>query len=405
MTPKAPIPNNNLEGTTGNTSNQNRVRYNLPEYNQTQERQNNRIDNPQWRRQSQDVRYQQDYRTRGANTQQPRAYRTTGVHFNTLDETRDNMTCTRCGVRGHIRDFCSEIVFCNWCTRRSHNTVACRKYAEFVKKHPLSSSRRPSPERTNRGLQENYQATRYLPQYDYQETNPPNWNNHQNRRILPPDTQRQLEDIIRNSLQATNTGNPITNQHGNRQGDDIIQGINQQPTGTSHQSLETRFQTAGEYSNIIQTTLQRQQELTNNNQERRRQQPTIPQVNQNIIQPIRNPSEAETRYNQQIAPNRRNMDTQTETEPRPVFVNNYYTNNHTAQNPPSTTVRGEYSPQYGCLTATNVSNKGDPTTHYRYSITSQGENLQTEANKEPMAPIQRSRQKRKQTRRKQVTTT
>ena len=351
--PPAPIPNNNLEGTTGNTSNQNRVRYNLPEYNGTQERQSNRPDNPQWRGQSQDVRYQQDNRTRGAHTQQPRTEQH-WYNFNMLDETRDNMTCTRCGVRGHISDFCSERVFCNWCTRRSHNTVACRKYAEFVKKHPLSFSRRPSPHRTNRGFQENYQTTRYPPQYDYQEVNPPNWNSHQNRRILPADTQRQLES----SLQSTNTGNPITNQHRNRQRDDINQGTNQQPTGTSHQSLETRFQTAGEYSNTIQTTLQIQQEPPNNNQERRLQQPIIPQVNQNIPQPIRNPSKAGTRYNQQVALNRRNMDTQTEAEPRPVFVNNYYTNNHTAHNPSSTTVRGEYSPQYGYLTSTNVQNKG-----------------------------------------------
>ena len=384
--PAAPIPNNNLESITGNTSNQNRVRYNLPEHNQTQERQNNRMDNPQWRGQSQDVRYQQDYRTRGASTQQTRTDQQ-GYNLNTLDETRDNMTCTRCGVRGHIRDFCSEIVFCNWCTRRSHNTAACRKYAEFVKKHPLSSSRRPSPERTNRGLQDHYQTTRYPPQYDYHETNPPNWNNHQNRRTLPPDTQRQLEDIIRNSLQATNTGNSLRNQQGNKQRDEITQGTNQQPTGTSHQSLETRFQTAGEYSNIIPTTLQRQQEFVNNNQDRRQPQPTMPQVNQNTIQPIYNPHRVETGYNQQIIPNKRDMDTQTETEPRPVFVNNYYTNNHTAQNPPSTTVRGEYSPQYGGLITTNAPNKGDPTTHYRYNATIQEKDLQTVANKEPMTSI------------------
>ena len=176
----------------------------------------------------------------------------------------------------------------------------------------------------------------------------------------------------------------MTNPSRNRQNDDINQGINQIPTGTSHQSLETRFQTAGDYSNIIQTTLQRQQEPTSNDQEGRRQQTTTPHINQNIPQPIRNPPEAGNGFNQQIAANRRNRDTQTEAEPRPVFVNNYYTNNHNAQNPSTTTVRGEYSPQYGYPTTTNLQNKVDPTTHYRYNITSQGGNLLTEASKEPM---------------------
>ena len=380
--PSEPIPNNNTEGTTENTSNQNRVRYNLPQENRTQGRYGDRPDNPQWRGQTQDVRYQQDNRTRGIHTQHPRANQQ-GYNYNMLDETRDNMTCTRCGVRGHISDFCSERVFCNWCTRRSHNTVACRKYAEFVKKHPLSSSRRPSPDRTNRGFQENFQTSRYPPQYDHQDVNPLSWNNHQNRRVLPPDTQRQLENIIRNSLQVPNIDNPVTHQPGNRRSDDINQGINQAPTGTSHQSLETRFQTAGDCSNIIQTTLQRQQELTSNYQEERRQQTTTPYANQNPTQSIRNPPDIRNESSQQVAPNRRNRDTQTEAEPRPVFVNNYYTNNHNAQNPSSTTARGEYSPQYGYPTTTNLQNKVDPTTYYRYNTTSQGGRLQTEASKEP----------------------
>ena len=71
--PPVPTPNNNVENTTENTGNQNRVRYNLPEYNRTQERYGDRPDNPQWRGQPQDVRYHQDNRIRGIHTQQPRA--------------------------------------------------------------------------------------------------------------------------------------------------------------------------------------------------------------------------------------------------------------------------------------------------------------------------------------------
>ena len=67
-----------------------------------------------------------------------------------INDMTDIRLCYRCGEEGHVRKCCNTNVhceFCKWCT---HHTSVCRSYANFVRVHPMASSRRTSPAQTNR---------------------------------------------------------------------------------------------------------------------------------------------------------------------------------------------------------------------------------------------------------------
>ena len=49
---------------------------------------------------------------------------------------------------------------CDFCKTRSHATLACRTYANFVKEHPLTSSRKNTPERFHNELDVNLEVAR-----------------------------------------------------------------------------------------------------------------------------------------------------------------------------------------------------------------------------------------------------
>ena len=274
-----------------------RVRYNIPSHNTTQARQGQ----PSWRGHSQDVRSQQ-IRTSRAPINQNR--RGNPPPYPYLDETGDTLTCSRCGIRGHLIDFCTERVSCNWCHTTTHHTRVCWTYATFVRLNPLSSSRRPSPERTRGEVGPNTQQ--------YQDTNTTQPLGNQHRRTLNPETQRQLEEAIRQNIQPPNIQNQQQpHRHNTLPNNNIgsIQPPNSQretygQTTMCQPSLETRlFQAAA--------TETEQQPAREQN---RVQQPTQtrPMLNgRNIAQHTNMPY--------------RTMETQTDNEARPMVVNNYYT--------------------------------------------------------------------------------
>ena len=77
-------------------------------------------------------------------------------HINQLDLTsymqlpsgeQDGKICGKCGEQGHMKRQCTANVVCDFCKTRSHSTLACRTYANFVKEHPLTSSRKNTPEK------------------------------------------------------------------------------------------------------------------------------------------------------------------------------------------------------------------------------------------------------------------
>ena len=60
---------------------------------------------------------------------------------------QDSKICGKCGEQGHVKRQCTANVACDFCKTKSHSTLACRTYANFVKEHPLMSSRKNTPEK------------------------------------------------------------------------------------------------------------------------------------------------------------------------------------------------------------------------------------------------------------------
>ena len=60
---------------------------------------------------------------------------------------QEGKTCGKCGEQGHVKRQCRANVTCDFCKTKLHATMACRTYANFMKEHPLTSSRKNMPER------------------------------------------------------------------------------------------------------------------------------------------------------------------------------------------------------------------------------------------------------------------
>ena len=67
-----------------------------------------------------------------------------------INDTTDIRLCYRCGEEGHIRKYWNTNVHCEFCKSYTHHTSVCRSYANFVRAHPMASSRRTSPAQANR---------------------------------------------------------------------------------------------------------------------------------------------------------------------------------------------------------------------------------------------------------------
>ena len=82
--------------------------------------------------------------------QLPNTRQQTGLEHLSMNDTSDIRLCHRCGGEGNIRKYCNINVHCNFCKSYSHHTSVCRSYANFVRVHPMASSRRTSLAHTNR---------------------------------------------------------------------------------------------------------------------------------------------------------------------------------------------------------------------------------------------------------------
>ena len=67
-----------------------------------------------------------------------------------MNDTTDIRLCHRCGGGGHIRKYCNANIHCDFCKSYSHHTLVCRSYANFVRAHPMASSRGASPAQASR---------------------------------------------------------------------------------------------------------------------------------------------------------------------------------------------------------------------------------------------------------------
>ena len=76
--------------------------------------------------------------------QLPNQRQQTGLEQYSMNDTADIRLCHRCGGEGHIRKYCNINVHCDFCKSYSHHISVCRSYANFVRAHPMASSRRAS---------------------------------------------------------------------------------------------------------------------------------------------------------------------------------------------------------------------------------------------------------------------
>ena len=60
---------------------------------------------------------------------------------------QEGKTCGKCSGQGHVKRQCRTNISCDFCKTKSHAMMACRTYANFMKEHPLTSSRKNMPEK------------------------------------------------------------------------------------------------------------------------------------------------------------------------------------------------------------------------------------------------------------------
>ena len=73
---------------------------------------------------------------------------------------QESKICGKCSEQGHVKRQCLANVTCDFCKTRSHATLACRTYTNFVKEHPLMSSRKNTLERFHNELDVNLEVAR-----------------------------------------------------------------------------------------------------------------------------------------------------------------------------------------------------------------------------------------------------
>ena len=62
-----------------------------------------------------------------------------------LNGTPEVRICYRCGYEGHIKRYCNNHVYCDYCRTYTHHTSVCRSYQRHTQTQPVTSSRRNSP--------------------------------------------------------------------------------------------------------------------------------------------------------------------------------------------------------------------------------------------------------------------
>ena len=75
----------------------------------------------------------------------PTGRQQTALEQFSINDTTDIRLYYRCGEEGHIRKYCNTNVHCEFCKSYTQHTSVCRSYANFMRAHPMASSRRTSP--------------------------------------------------------------------------------------------------------------------------------------------------------------------------------------------------------------------------------------------------------------------
>ena len=123
-----------------------------------------------------------------------------------INDTTDIRLCYRCGEEGHIRKYCNANIHCKFCKLYTHHTSVCRSYANFMRAHPMASSRRTSPAKANgqqewtQELNEEVLTSNIKTQNGEENTEE---REGERRRELSEITRRQLERVINTMIPSS----------------------------------------------------------------------------------------------------------------------------------------------------------------------------------------------------------
>ena len=126
---------------------------------------------------------------------------------------QDSKICGKCGEQGHVKRQCTANVACDFCKTKSHSTLACRTYTNFVKEHPLTSSRKNTPEKFCNELDVNMEVAKRV------EMELRKWQREHEPKGKPPLPQlrkQQMMNSQQHSIQETPYSQDIRVQLGER---------------------------------------------------------------------------------------------------------------------------------------------------------------------------------------------
>ena len=126
---------------------------------------------------------------------------------------QDSKICGKCGEQGHVKRQCTANVACDFCKTKSHSTLACRTYANFVKEHPLMSSRKNTPEKFRNELDVNMEVAKRVEMElrKWQREHEP-----KGKPPLPQPRKQQMMNSQQHSIQETPYSQDIRVQLGER---------------------------------------------------------------------------------------------------------------------------------------------------------------------------------------------
>ena len=123
-----------------------------------------------------------------------------------INDTTDIRLCYRCGEEEHIRKYCNTNVHCEFCKSYTHHTSVCRSYANFMRAHPMASSRRTSPAQTYRQHEWTQELNKEVPTSNIKTQNfeeNAEEREGERRRELSEITRRQLERVINTMIPSS----------------------------------------------------------------------------------------------------------------------------------------------------------------------------------------------------------
>ena len=130
-----------------------------------------------------------------------------------MNDATDVRLCYRCGGEGHIRKYCNMNVHCEFCKSYTHHTSVCRSYANFMRAHPMASSRRTSPTQPSRQGGGTHEPNEEMEESNVRMQKEETQRNGEKRRELSEITQKHLERVINMMIPSSGSSSLHSEEH------------------------------------------------------------------------------------------------------------------------------------------------------------------------------------------------